>query len=58
MGVDADDIIDIGDELLKRYPDTFDGDFERNKRKVEQLTELRSKHIRNRVAGYITRSSE
>jgi small subunit ribosomal protein S17e len=55
MAVDADDIISIGDDLLNRYPDTFSDDFASNKRKIEQLTELRSKRVRNRIAGYITR---
>ncbi|MFB6188457.1 MAG: 30S ribosomal protein S17e [Halapricum sp.] len=55
MTVDSDDVIGIGDDLLERYPDAFTTDFEQNKRKVEQLTQLRSQHVRNRVAGYITR---
>lgn len=55
MTVDSDDIISIGDDLLERYPGAFSGDFEQNKRKIEQLTELRSRHVRNRVAGYVTR---
>lgn len=58
MPIDSDNIIGIGDELLQRYPDAFSGDFERNKREVERLTDLRSKHIRNRVAGYITRNCQ
>lgn len=55
MTVDSDDVISIGDGLLDQYPDAFTEDFEQNKRKVEQFTELRSRHVRNRVAGYITR---
>ena len=55
MTVDSDDVISIGDDLLERYPDAFSEDFEENKRRIEQLTELRSRHVRNRVAGYITR---
>ncbi len=55
MAVDAHDIMSIGDDLLNGYPDTFSEDFATNKRKVEQLTELRSKRVRNRIAGYITR---
>ncbi|WP_435181170.1 30S ribosomal protein S17e [Halorussus sp. AFM4] len=58
MPIDADDIISIGNELLQRYPDTFSDDFERNKREVERLTDLQSRHIRNRVAGYITRNCQ
>lgn len=55
MTVDPEDVISIGEDLLERYPGAFSGDFEQNRRKVEQLTELRSPHVCNRVAGYITR---
>ncbi len=55
MPVDPDDVISIGDGLLERYPDAFSGDFESNKRTVERLTDLQSHHVRNRVAGYVTR---
>lgn len=39
--------------LLAQYPDTFTDDFETNKRLVEQFTEVDSKRIRNRIAGYL-----
>lgn len=55
MTADPSDIISLGDELLERYPTSFTGDFQTNKHRVEQLTEIRSKHVRNRLAGYITR---
>jgi len=42
-------------ELFDRYPDKFTRDFEHNKKIVEQLTNVASKTIRNRIAGYITR---
>lgn len=58
MPIDSDDIISMGNELLERYPDTFTDDFEQNKRNVQRLTDLRSKHVRNRVAGYITRNHQ
>lgn len=45
----------IAMELLKKYPDKFTSSFEENKRLVSQLTTIKSKTIRNRVAGYITR---
>ncbi len=45
----------IARELLKRYPDLFTGDFNENKKLVAQLTNIQSKKVRNRVAGYITR---
>jgi small subunit ribosomal protein S17e len=39
--------------LLALYPDTFTDDFETNKRLVEQLTDVSSKKVRNRIAGYL-----
>ncbi|MDR9412439.1 MAG: 30S ribosomal protein S17e [Haloquadratum sp.] len=45
----------IGGVLLDRYPDSFDTDFDRNKETVTSLTNVESKTVRNRVAGYITR---
>lgn len=55
MAVDPEDVMTIGDDLVDRYPDAFTEDFEDNKRQVERLAEVRSRHVRNRVAGYITR---
>lgn len=45
----------ITTELLKRYPELFTSNFDENKKIVSQLTTIKSKTIRNRVAGYITR---
>ncbi len=45
----------IARELLKRYPGLFTGDFNENKKLVSELTNIKSKKVRNRVAGYITR---
>lgn len=56
MGIDSEDVITIGDKLLERYPDAFSTDFETNRRRVQELTDLQSQHVCNRVAGYITRS--
>jgi small subunit ribosomal protein S17e len=41
--------------LIALYPDTFTDDFESNKRLVEQLTDVKAKKVRNRVAGYLVR---
>ncbi len=41
-------------ELLERYGDRFTADFETNKKLVQELTNITSKRLRNRVAGYIT----
>lgn len=45
----------MGNRLLERYPDAFGGDFEHNKEVVTQVTNVESKGVRNRVAGYVTR---
>jgi small subunit ribosomal protein S17e len=41
--------------LLERYSDAFNDDFDRNKDIVVELTNVESKEVRNRIAGYITR---
>jgi small subunit ribosomal protein S17e len=41
--------------LLERYSDAFNDDFDRNKDIVVELTNIESKEVRNRIAGYITR---
>jgi len=41
-------------ELVERFPDRFTKDFESNKELVEALTNIKSKKVRNRVAGYKT----
>ena len=48
-------IKNIAMELLKKYYDMFTNDFDHNKRVVQELTNIKSKKVRNRVAGYITR---
>jgi len=44
----------IARELVERFPEKFTTDFETNKKLVESLTNISSKKLRNRVAGYIT----
>jgi small subunit ribosomal protein S17e len=46
----------ISTELLTRYPDKFTHDFEQNKKIINELATIRSKVLRNTVAGYITSS--
>ena len=55
MTIDPADVIEIGDSLLERHGDAFGSDFEANKQRVAALTSVESRHLRNRVAGYITR---
>jgi small subunit ribosomal protein S17e len=47
----------IAEELVERYPDRFNADFENNKKLVESFTTVSSTKLRNRIAGYITRLS-
>jgi small subunit ribosomal protein S17e len=44
-----------GTILMERYPEAFGHDFEHNKELVTELTNIESKGVRNRVAGYVTR---
>jgi small subunit ribosomal protein S17e len=41
--------------LMEQYPAAFGDDFEHNKELVEELTNIESKGVRNRIAGYVTR---
>ena len=41
---------------MKKFPDQFKyDDFQYNKEKVAELSDVSSKLLRNRIAGYITR---
>ncbi len=45
----------VARELVRVYPDVFTVDFEHNKRKVGELTDVSTRVMRNRIAGYVTR---
>lgn len=55
MPIRPDYVKRIATEIIEQYPDAVGHDFEQNKRVVDELTSIRSKTVRNRVAGYITR---
>ncbi|MFB6131832.1 MAG: 30S ribosomal protein S17e [Halanaeroarchaeum sp.] len=55
MAIKPDYVKKTGRLLLERYPDAFGTDFEHNKESVDQLTNIDSKGVRNRIAGYVTR---
>ncbi len=44
----------IAIELVRKYNDEFSADFEHNKEKVNELTDVKSTMFRNRIAGYVT----
>jgi small subunit ribosomal protein S17e len=43
----------LSTELLDRYPDKFNVDFQQNKKTIDELAKVRSKELRNQIAGYI-----
>ena len=45
----------ISRELVAMYPDKFGKDYEANKKAMEPLVDARTKRLRNRLVGYITR---
>jgi small subunit ribosomal protein S17e len=55
MGIKPTYIKKIGTELLEFHEEKFTNDFEENKKAVMSATNVGSKRVRNRVAGYITR---
>ncbi|UCD14729.1 MAG: 30S ribosomal protein S17e [Thermoplasmatales archaeon] len=49
-------IKNIAIELVKKHSNQFKhDDFQHNKEEVEKLTEVGSKLMRNKIAGYVTR---
>ena len=55
MAIKPDYVKKTGKTLLDRYPEAFTEDFQHNKRSVRALTNIESKGVRNRIAGYVTR---
>ncbi|HIJ11137.1 TPA: 30S ribosomal protein S17e [Candidatus Woesearchaeota archaeon] len=43
------------EEFLSRYPDAFKNKFDENKTKLNELGQIESKKLRNKIAGYLTR---
>jgi small subunit ribosomal protein S17e len=42
-------------ELIETYEGIFTTDFDENKLLVEKFTTVSTKHLRNKIAGYVTR---
>jgi small subunit ribosomal protein S17e len=53
---DVDRVKKMANELLERYPDKFTSDFGENKETIHNFAIVRSKELRNKIAGYITKS--
>lgn len=54
--VKTDQIKKTGKELMVRFPNKFTSNFDENKKLVSTLTQGTTTRIRNKVAGYITRT--
>lgn len=46
-------IKNISKELIEKYPNIFTTDFNKNKDLLNKYAEIDSKHLRNRIAGYV-----
>ena len=44
----------LGDDIIREHSKKLSTDFEKNKRALEGITEIKSKRVRNVLAGYIT----
>ena len=47
-------IKNIAKEILEQYGDLLADDFEKNKELLDQILDVKSKRLRNRIAGYLT----
>ena len=43
----------VSKELVEKYPNIFTTDFDNNKALLNKYAEIDSKHLRNRIAGYV-----
>jgi small subunit ribosomal protein S17e len=47
-------IKNVAKELFEKYGEKFTTDFEKNKEFIKEVCEIKSKRLRNMIAGYIT----
>lgn len=45
----------LANELIKEYGDKFTTDFEKNKEVLAEVKKIKSKRVRNILAGYISK---
>ena len=55
MPIKSKYIKDIGEEIWTNYESSVSGEFDQNKTLVNNVTNLESKRVRNKVAGYLSR---
>lgn len=44
----------VGKQLYEQHADKFTEDYSKNKELIKELIDIRSKKLRNTIAGYIT----
>jgi len=54
--VKTEQIKHLGRDLMTRFPDKFNTNFDDNKHTVDEVTRGATTRVRNKVAGYITRT--
>jgi len=47
----------LAEEILSRHPESFGSDYEKNKLALDELAEIPSKQLRNKIAGYIAKAT-
>jgi small subunit ribosomal protein S17e len=45
----------LSKELIETHQGKFTTDFDENKKLVEEFSTVSTKHLRNKIAGYVTR---
>ena len=45
----------LGNRILEEHKDKFCNDYSKNKEIIKELIDIRSKTLRNKIAGYITK---
>lgn len=48
----------ISMEIVNKHGDLLKSNFEENKKLIEELTDVKSKKLRNIIAGYVTRQQK
>jgi len=48
----------VGNDIHEKFGSKFSGDFDQNKKAVQQVAEVRSKKLRNILAGYLTHKAK
>jgi small subunit ribosomal protein S17e len=50
-----DEVRSIAEMVMERHPEAFSSEYDKNKKALEELAIIPSKHLRNHIAGYIAK---